>query len=75
MFDAAVQERVRTVQPGDRLMDNDPRRLSSGQLRVSRVDAEHVYAINRRGRELRIQRKRVHLDGKVRTKGFRVVLA
>lgn len=55
------------------ISDND-RRMGIRKLRVTCIDGDFVYAVTSIGREVRINRKRIYADGKLRKTGFDLVV-
>jgi hypothetical protein len=59
----------RELKIGDRIRDNDPRRPNR-ELEIVELLADGIKAKDKNGRVFGIQRRRIHADGKARTRGF-----
>lgn len=61
------------INVGDRIKDNDPR-MPGRVLTVAEIDLDRVVAKNMLGHRYRILRRRIFVDGKVRRRGFDLVV-
>lgn len=72
----AISEDARTMNRelkiGDRIADNDPR-FTPRVLTITDLTDRYVFAVTPRGHEVRIQRRRIYIDGKPRRTGFSLV--